>query len=301
MKGAIKERSYLEEFGQPLLPFERMRREAYQYQKQSPLDHIQNLDRYLLLAPSLIPKNTNLSQFRIRHPDLQPGNIIVDSGFNIVGLIDWQHTSVLPHFVYAGIPKWLQNYDDLVSQSDTQPSLPENLVNLTESQQSRERERYRRRLVHHLYVQNSKEYNKLHYMALTDPLNMLRLRLFSSASDTWEGETLALKVALIDVTENWERLTEGGPPCPVAFDAEDVRETKKLDAEVTEMDESQDMSTIFLGCGDDGWVPNEHYEAANTLNKQLKDGTLTQAESEKEWTEVMDHWHFDDMAEKQYS
>ena len=36
---------------------------------------------------------------------------------------------------------------------------------------------------------------------------MLRRRLFYHASDMWEGETLALKVALIEATENWETLT----------------------------------------------------------------------------------------------
>jgi hypothetical protein len=59
------------------LPFQRERREGYQYQEQPPPDHIGNLDRYLLIASSLIPSNPALSHFRICHPDLQPGNIIV--------------------------------------------------------------------------------------------------------------------------------------------------------------------------------------------------------------------------------
>ena len=111
----------------------------------------------------------------------------------------------------------------------TRPSLLENFDDLDETQE-KERELYRRRLVHYHYVENTKEHNELHYTALTDPMGMLRRRLFSYASDPWEGETLALKVALISATEKWEVLTEGGPPCPVVFDADDVRETKKLEA-----------------------------------------------------------------------
>ena len=111
----------------------------------------------------------------------------------------------------------------------TRPSLPENLDDLDKPEQSRAKELYRRRLVHYHYVKNTEEYNELHYAALTDPMGMLRRRLFCHASDPWEGETLPLKVALIEATKNWETLTGGGAPCPVVFDAEDVRETMKLD------------------------------------------------------------------------
>jgi len=58
---ARKELAYLEQFGRPLLPFQRERREAYGYKEQSPLDHIENLERYLLIASSLVPKNLALS------------------------------------------------------------------------------------------------------------------------------------------------------------------------------------------------------------------------------------------------
>jgi len=54
---------------------------------------------------------------------------------------------------------------------------------------------------------------------------VLRGRLFHHASNPWEGETLELKVALIQATERWETLTGGGPPCPAMFDAEDVRDS----------------------------------------------------------------------------
>lgn len=100
---------------------------------------------------------------------------------------------------------------------------------MDENQQNREKELYRRRLVHYHYVKNTEEYNELHCAALADPMGVLRRRLFTYASDPWEGETLALKVALIEATGNWETLTGGGLPCPVVFDAEDVRETMKLD------------------------------------------------------------------------
>ena len=67
---AHKELAYLKKFGRPLLPFQRERRESYEYKEQSPLDHVKNLERYLLIVPSLVPKDPTSHCFRIRHPDL---------------------------------------------------------------------------------------------------------------------------------------------------------------------------------------------------------------------------------------
>jgi hypothetical protein len=63
-----------------------------------------------------------MNRFCIRHPDLQPSNIMVkksvDSGkWEIISLIDWQHTCILPLFLHAGIPQRLQNHNDPVSDN----------------------------------------------------------------------------------------------------------------------------------------------------------------------------------------
>jgi hypothetical protein len=286
------------------LPFERTRREAYQYQEQPPSDHIENLKRYLRIASSLIPRDSALGHFRIRHPDLQPSNIIVsgspDSNLHIVGVIDWRHTSILPSFLLAGIPQQLQNYNVPVSQSMMRPTLPENLHDLEEHQQSKEMELYHSRLVHYHYVENTEKYNKHHYAALTDPEGMLRFRLFCHASDIWEGETLALKVALIDATEEWETLTGGDLSCPVVFDQEDVRKTMKLDAEQTGVDETLEACRNLVGCGPEGWMPVERYDEVIKRNKRLKEDALAAAGSEEERAQITAHWPFDDMDEEEY-
>jgi hypothetical protein len=306
MTGAKKELAYLKHFGQPLLPFQRMRRKIYQYQEQLPSDHIKNLDRYLLIVSSLIPRHPAFGHFCIRHPDLRTGNIIVskspDSNLRIVGLTDWQHTSILPPFLLAGIPKRLQNHDDPISQSMTQPSLPEDLDNLDETQQSREKELYRRRLIHYHYVKYTAQNNIIHYAALTDPVGRLRRRLFRYASDPWEGETLGLKVALIEATKNWELLTEEGPPvtCPIGFDDKDVRETMELDAEQSAADEILEACQYIVGCRAEGWVPAEHYDEAMARSKKMKEEALEAAESEEERAETATHWIFDDMDESKY-
>ncbi|RPD52727.1 hypothetical protein L226DRAFT_550868 [Lentinus tigrinus ALCF2SS1-7] len=230
VRGAEKEQAYLRRFGRPLLPFQRARREAYQYQEQQPSDHIENLDRYLRIAPSLVSRDRIFDHFCIRHPDPQPSNIIVSrspdsNSYTIVGLIDWQHTSILPLSLLASIPKWLRNDNNTGWQPEMPPSLPENLYNMDESQRERELELYRRRFLHYYYVENTRKHNIILYVVLTEPMGALRRRLFRHSRDPWEGETLELKLALVQATEHWEALAGEGVPCPIAFDPDDARET----------------------------------------------------------------------------
>ena len=68
---------------------------------------------------------------------------------------------------------------------------------LNETEQNLVEEVYRRRLVDYHYVKNTEECNEFHHATLTDPMGVLRSRLFYRASNLREGETLALKVLLI--------------------------------------------------------------------------------------------------------
>ena len=156
----------------------------------------------------------------------------------IVGLLDWQHASILPPFLLASIPSCLQNYDDPVSQALIPPSLPTNMDELDQPEQSHAMGLYHRRLVHFHYVKNTEEYNKLHYDALSDPVSMFICRLSDQAGAPWEGETHTLKTTLIEATEIWGRITREGVPCPVLFEPEDLRETKELSAKLQVADEN---------------------------------------------------------------
>ena len=302
---ARKELAYLEQFGRPLLPFQRERREAYEYKEQSPSDHIKNLERYLLVASSLVPKNPALHHFRIRHPDLQPSNIIVSTSsdsnqLKVVSLLDWQHASILPPFLLAGIPGCLQNYDDPVSQALIPPSLPANMGELDQYERSHTMGLYHCRLVHFHYVKNTEEYNKLHHDALSDPVSMFICRLFDLAGAPWEGETHALKTALIEATEIWERLMGDGVPCPVAFEPEDLRKTKEQGTKLQVADENYEGCRGMIGFETETWVSNEHYAMAMALAELLKLRVLTEIPEEEVQAKTEANWFLNDMDEKDY-
>lgn len=129
------------------------------------------MERYLSITSSLVPRDPALSRFYIRHPDLQPNNIFVSwspgSDCKIVSVFDWQHTSILRMFLLAGIPERLQYHADGASQSMTPHSRPENLDKMSERRGAHEEYHYRCRLVHYLYVTNTRECDPLHYAAFT--------------------------------------------------------------------------------------------------------------------------------------
>ncbi|KAG1762618.1 protein kinase subdomain-containing protein PKL CAK Fmp29 [Suillus placidus] len=259
-RGAEKELAYLRQFGRTAVAVPARKEGSLQVPGAAAVRSHRDLDRYLLLASSLSPGT--------------------------------QHSVISTSAIPTTTMSWFAIYDAAFAT--------EKLDDMDETQQSGEMELYRRRLVHYHYVKNTEEYNELHYAALTDPMGVLRRRLFCHASDPWEGETLALKVALIQATKNWKKLTGGGPPCPVVFDPDDVRETMKLDAEQKEADECLEACRDVIGFGQEGWVPVEHYEEAMALSKKLKEDGLAAAESEEERAQIAAHWPFDDMDEEEY-
>jgi hypothetical protein len=62
-------------------------RPSYQYQQQLPSSHVENIERYLGIMSSLVPRDPTLSRFCIRHPDLQQNNIIVSEVYKDVSYV----------------------------------------------------------------------------------------------------------------------------------------------------------------------------------------------------------------------
>ncbi|KAJ3781612.1 kinase-like domain-containing protein [Lentinula aff. detonsa] len=302
---ARKEIAYLKRFGQALLPFQRARREAYKYEKQSPVDHIENLERYLRVAPLILPDDPSLHSFRIRHPDLQPSNVMVsvspDSGrLKIVSLLDWQHASILPLFLLAGIPGRLQNYGDPDSEKLVPPSLPANVDKLGESELMAALELHHARLVHFHYVKRTEELNTRHHDALLDPVSLFARRLLDRAGAPWEGETHDLKELLVEATEKWAELVGTGVPCPIEFEADDVFKTKQFSKRLQLSDENFEGCRAMIGFETETWVPIEQYERAKNLAEILKLKILMQIPAGETREITQANWFLDDMDEENY-
>ncbi|KAL4911212.1 hypothetical protein BDW74DRAFT_164783 [Aspergillus multicolor] len=208
--GVTKEVAYLSEFGAPLQPFQRLRRETYNYQPQSHLDHIATLKQYLQIAPSLILRDMNLCRPVLRHPDLQPNNIFVTDELEISGLNDWQHTAVLPPFLHCGIPNSLQNHGDGDESSESlqQPALPRNFHDMSPQEQYHHASLYRKRRHHYHY----------------------------------EGDNVTLKSNLITLSQKWTDITGNGgnaPPCPLVYSDSEINECLRLEQAQSDADDHE--------------------------------------------------------------
>ncbi|KAJ7066369.1 kinase-like domain-containing protein [Mycena amicta] len=303
--GAMKELAYLDRFGSPRAPYERFRREYYNYKKQPPSDHAKNLHRYLLLAPSLVPDDDSASAFCIRHPDLTINNLRVStdsSGLQILGILDWQYAAVLPLFLHAGMPDFIQTEEDAVSRSLVGPKLPDGFDKLSEEEQEWEMELLRRRLVHYYYAVSTMAYNKINRDGMVYPLNTFRRRIFNCATSAWEGETINLLCALIDMVSDWESYAKNGTPCPVVFTEDETAAAEKLYEGLKNAESGERMLSDNLGYQGETWVPVANYEKAKAFAQEVKRVTLKGCAEDEEMTEegyaaAAANWPLDDMDE----
>lgn len=312
---ADKELAWLQSYGRPRLPFERAYREATNYQKSDPKEHIATLEKYLKIAPYLVPRDKSLHRPVLRHPDLQPNNIFVSKDLDIVGLIDWQYCSALPLFLASGIPQYIQNYGDEESLRFTPPKLPEALDEMSPRARSAALEQFRRRHLHFYYLGFTQRFNPSHFHALDcEDSHLLKRKTYTHAGDPWEGNNVQLKADLVHIVQNWDKVVTGCtdvegtsgtetdtsvlPPCPVSFDSSEVQDTLRIEKEHKETDSQLSLIRDAIGVSVDGWTSNEMFEDSVERAKEFKKmaiESVSDSRFDQEMTEK--HWPFDDFNE----
>ena len=86
--------------------------------------HSKLLSMYMKAVPHFIPpSNSDVCAPTLWHPDLSLGNLFVfTSGpAYLQGIIDWQHTAILPYFSFASIPRPLVYQGDKINMNGPLP------------------------------------------------------------------------------------------------------------------------------------------------------------------------------------
>ncbi|GAT21830.1 phosphotransferase family protein [Aspergillus luchuensis] len=245
-----RELTWAKAYAKPRLPYERLYREIYKFKRVSPDTHVTDLVNYLEMVSSLRYCNPSLDRPVMRHPDLQPNNILVSDTNEITGLIDWQHCAILPLGIVAGIPAHFQNYGDPESEMLKQPQLdlPSDYNSMTPSEQNSVKEINRRRVIHFLYAALTKRLNQDHYNVIFDQSLILRQRLLQSAGRPWEGDSVSLRAELIRSILNWLAIVQINKVAPPVDYPEDVvQETVDLNAQQREADVAMEQMRHALG------------------------------------------------------
>ncbi|EFE44815.1 hypothetical protein TRV_00366 [Trichophyton verrucosum HKI 0517] len=300
---AEKELAWIRTYGKPRFIFQRAYRETLGYKKQDPEEHSNSLLEYLQLAPYLAPTCPKLNLPILRHPDLQPSNIFISEDFKITGLIDWQHSLVLPMFLAAGIPRSFQNYGDEQSMYFIPPQLPEDLGTMDADEHAIACEQFGRRHVHFFYLGFTQKLNEPHSEALEQEFSLLRRRIFDNAGSPWEGLNTPLQVDIAQVSQNWSKIAavrsdRSLPACPVVISEQDVQKRAALDDSLRDVDTELEQINGFLGVGSDGWTSNELFKQAKERARSIKVEGLA-AVNDDPWLRQMteQHWPFDDYNE----
>lgn len=178
-----------------------------------------NMSDYLKLTSFLAPQDATLNKPTIRHPDLSPTNIFISDSGDITGIIDWQHSTVLPIFLQAKIPKHFQNYGDEDSENFERPRAPDMVDTWSEAEKTAAMELYRRRQVHYFYLGHTSHINPSHFHAMGSPNLVMRNRPYDVAGRPWEGDNTSLKAELIRVVKLWDDMTsqKHKTECPVQY------------------------------------------------------------------------------------
>ncbi|KAF1997562.1 hypothetical protein P154DRAFT_547352 [Amniculicola lignicola CBS 123094] len=300
---AERELAWIRAYGRPRFPFERAYRETFDYKKQDPKEHVNSLVDYIRLAPHLVPTSSKLNLPVLRHPDLQPNNIFISEDLSITGLIDWQHSLVLPTFLAAGIPNLFQNYDDKESMSFVPPQLPDDFESMDEDERAEAQEQFRRRHVHFFYLGFTQRINEPHWCALEQETGLLKRRIFNDASSPWEGLNTRLQMDIVRVSQNWSKIAPADldstiSACPIMVTEQEVQRRTVLDESLCEVDSDMERINRVLGIASDGWTLNELFESAKERAREIREEGLA-AVSDDPWLKEMteQHWPFDDCNE----
>jgi len=295
--------AWIRAYGRHRFPFERAYRETFDYKKQNPEEHANSLVDYTRLAPHLVPTCSKLNLPVLRHPDLQPNNIFISEDFSITGLIDWQHSLVLPTFLAAGMPNLFQNYDDDESMLFVPPQFPDDFESMDEDERVRAQKKFRRWHVHFFYLGFTQRMNEPHWRALKQETGLLKRRIFNDASSPWEGLITPLQIDLVRFWQNWSKVAPADsdgtiPVCPIMFTEQEVQRRAALDESLREVDSEMERINRVLGIASDGWTPNDAFESAKERAWLIREEGLA-AVSDEPWLKEMTekHWPFDDFDE----
>lgn len=277
-----------------------MYRDITNFQKSQPEEHIQNLRKYLQVAAHLVPREPWLCEPTLRHPDLNPNNIFVSDDYDIVGIIDWQHSKALPLFLHAGIPAHIQNYGDAQSEDLVKPQYPADLDEMDDDDREQLLEEYRRRHVHFYYAAATAEKNERHFDAMMHEGGLFRRKIYEHGAEPWEGNSIPLQADLIRLTRHWPQLVnpnlEQPPQCPLT-EEHDSEEVLQGALKQEEVDGQMQILRDVVGVGIDGWVSNDGYDNALAEAARLKAQAIDSAEDDFERETVMRYWPFDDSDE----
>ncbi|EAW12144.1 uncharacterized protein ACLA_061040 [Aspergillus clavatus NRRL 1] len=228
--------------------------------QNNPAEHISLLRRYLSVTPHLLPQDEDLLGSFLWHTDLRTPNIFIDDHGNITSIIDWQSTWAGPLLLEGRHPHFLDYNGEIILK------LPDNFKQLDEEAQAATKDQVVRSIIVYLYEQYTAKRNPILSKVFQYPNGMTMTDPIRFAGDTWDGDILPLREALIRVQKNWDLLSRSAE-CPLDFTPEEIRRHYE---EGEGWNEVQDFWDAISGLmGRDGWTSHATYDQALSIYSQV--------------------------------
>lgn len=227
--------------------------------------HLGLLDRLETMIPH-IDLPALVSPPTIWHPDLHGHNILVtETGFpKIVGVIDWQHTLILPYILQATFPYAFHYQGHLLDvDTDEEAAVLSKIAKEPPEVQADYRQHLKLVARHRLFNTMVKETDRRRSLIMSSPMQTTFLGIVRYGLRSWTDGAYGLRHALLGLLDEWDLISDG-MDCPVTFSEEEI----DLHCKVLEKGESRAQRRIILcdeiGCNPDGGIKPEAYDEVKT-------------------------------------
>lgn len=230
-------------------------------------------------VPHILPHSAGLHRPLMWHKDLHFGNLFVSSEGKIACIVDWQGTDILPLFLAARIPQFI-DVEALLLE------LPENFSSMAEAKRLETWERYRQSMLQQYYLADIREnVADLATLFEDDKLAPIRKQVetFARISSRQDVDALFLRETLLRIQRKWSDFLREGDlavQCPIKIEGDELVRHQKDGRRYNEFQDLLKARNIPVA--EEGWVPvDEFTERKNCLQNVVKE-TIESLESEQE-------------------
>ena len=229
---------------------------------------------------------SDLSQPVLWHRDLHCGNIFISSTGTITGIIDWQGTAVLPLFLQAKIPQFLE-----ADSGSLLLELPDQFSSMPEPDKTKTWNDYRQSMLQQYYLGSLRStVPEIAHILDGDPLAAIRRLAATLGSFDQEADVLLLRELLIRIQRHWTEISSthsGNPTCPVSISYGELGR-HRIDGR--QWNEFKDfLRNRGIPVAQEGWVPKEEFEIQRDNLKLLLSEVLTSFRNEKERQQFLEN------------
>lgn len=256
--------------------------------------HVGLLEIAMKMIPALAasPHLERHSHPVLWHTDLHLGNIFVSDHdpTEIVHLIDWQFTGVMPRFTQVRWPLFLEPPENYRTGT-VKPELPADFDTMDSDEKALAVASKDQAMLSKCYEAALVKNHLGSYLALTQVDEAVR-GLFTCCETTYKDGIIPLRDYLIKLSENWDQF-DFPAGCPYRFSREEISRHKQESSRYRDWQELREYTQQLLQSDDDGWVPPQlDFDEVKARHEELLEHYLKSEATEMSREEAMKLWFY---------